>query len=186
MLGPTGTGVLYAKADVLKEMKPVTFGGGMVDTVLADHTTFAEPPECFEAGTPDYPGAIALGAAIEYLNGCTIESIAEREDILVRQLEGALRQIEGVIILGGNGRKSGALSIVVAGLHPYDLGSVLDKHGIAVRAGNLCAQPLIRKLGHESVLRFSPAFYNTSEEVRFVKDSLEETIRLLRRWKAAK
>ena len=182
MTGPGGTGVLYGKKEYLEQMEPVRFGGGMVDVVGAADTTFGDIPYRFEAGTPNYPGNIALAKAMEYLASGGLEEIAVREDRLTAYLEETLRRINGVRIIGGTQPKHGVVSASVEGVPPYDLASFLDKWGIAARSGNHCAQPLLRSLGCESVIRFSPAFYNTQEEIDLLSEAMERSIKMIRKW----
>ena len=163
-------------------MEPVRFGGGMVDEVGREDTTFGEIPYRFEAGTPNYPGSIALARAMEYLMAVGVEEIALREDRLTAYLEAVLRKIDGVTIMGGSQPKHGVVSAAVEGVHPYDLASFLDKWGIASRSGSHCAQPLLRSLGYEYVIRFSPAFYNTEEEIDLLADAMERSVKMLRKW----
>ena len=183
MMGPGGVGVLYGKKEYLEQMEPVRFGGGMVDIVGPEDTTFGDVPYCFEAGTPNYPGNIALAEAMRYLKEIGLEEIAAREDALTADLEQTLRGIDGVQILGGSQPKHGVVSATVDGVHPYDLASILDKYGIAARSGNHCAQPLLRSLGYDAVIRFSPAFYNTREEINLLAKAMEKAVTMLRKWR---
>lgn len=183
MLGPSGTGVLYGKKEYLKEIQPVRFGGGMVDIVDLKDTTFGEVPYCLEAGTPNYAGDIALSEAMRYMNKIGLEEIAAWEKELTDELEETLRGMEGVTVIGGKQPKNSVVSVSVDGVHPYDLASVLDKFGIAARSGNHCAQPVLRKLGYESLLRFSPAFYNTREEIHILAQAMEKAVAMLRKWR---
>lgn len=182
MMGPGGTGVLYGKKEYLEQMEPVRFGGGMVDQVGREDTTFGDIPYRFEAGTPNYPGSIALAKAMEYLLSIGLDEIAVREDKLTIYLEERLRRIEGITIMGGSLPKHGVVSAAVEGVHPYDLASFLDKLGIAARSGSHCAQPLLRSLGYEYVIRFSPAFYNTEEEIDILADAMNRSVKILRKW----
>jgi cysteine desulfurase/selenocysteine lyase len=183
MMGPAGTGILYVKENVAEEMRPFKFGGGMVGTVSRAETTFAALPYILEAGTPNYPGAIALGTAMEYLRGIGLAEIAQYEDKLVQELERTLSGIPGVAVISSGVRKHGAVSITIDGIHPYDAASFLDKFGIAVRSGDLCAQPLVHKLGYDALIRFSPAFYNTFEEIAYIGEALRKTIEMMNKWK---
>ena len=170
MLGPAGIGVLYGRKEIFDTLTPQRYGGGMVDTVTAAGTTFLESPAGWEAGTPNYPGAIGLAAAMDYLTGLGREEIAAREEMLCRMLAEGLSAAEGVTVLGKPAKRTGAVSFVMEGIHPYDAAALLDKLGIAVRSGTLCAQPLLASLGLEHTIRVSPAFYNTEEEIeRFFK-----------------
>lgn len=183
MMGSTGVGVLYGKKSFLEQMRPVRFGGGMVDIVGTEDTSFAAPPYCFEAGTPNYPGVIAFGETLVYLSELGLADIAKREDQLTLYLENTLDQLDGVTVIAKGKQKNSVVAISVDGVHPYDLASILDKYGIAQRSGNHCAQPLLRKLGYESLMRFSPAFYNTEEEMDYLGECMTKAIQMLRRWK---
>lgn len=174
MLGPTGIGVLYGKKHLLDELAPVQFGGEMVDTVRIARTTFEPAPLRFEAGTPNYVGAIGLRAAIGYLEGFGRERVHVLEEQLMGLLEQGLKSLDGIAILGTPQERRGCLSFSVDGVHAFDIAALLDKMGVAVRSGTLCAQPLLNEAyGLESVLRASPAFYNTPEDVTAFIESLE-------------
>ena len=176
MMGPSGTGVLFISESLLDQMRPYRFGGGMVDTVTAEESTFSSMPGRMEAGTPNYPGIIGLGAAAEYLSSLGISGLSAYEEQLTAKLEIALLSVDGVTVLGGEQKKYSVVSAVIKGVHPYDAASVLDKYGVAVRAGSHCAQPILRRLGYDSVLRFSTAFYNTVEEIEALEEILSRTI----------
>lgn len=182
-MGPTGVGCLFIRNKWLDEMKPYRFGGGMVDIVKEDHTSFADIPARLEAGTPNYSGIIAFGAAFDYLSEIGFERICERENELTAQTEKLLREIPEVTVLGNPRRRAGVLSILVDGVHPYDLASFIDKFGVAVRTGSMCAQPIVRKYGAETVTRISPAFYNTPEELKKAAETLKKVIALLKQAK---
>lgn len=164
-LAPTGTGALYMSAVWQKRLAPVFFGGGMVDRVRADKTTFAPAPHCWEAGTPNYAGAIALAAALDYIEEKGRGELERRERALLAYTVDKLSAVEGLRILGTPARRAGVVSFTLEGVHPYDLASVLDKFGIAVRSGSHCAQPALASFGLEASTRVSPAFYNTQEEI---------------------
>ncbi len=181
MMGPTGVGVLYGKKEYLEQIEPVRFGGGMVDLVSADETTFGRLPFRLEAGTPNYPGVIGFGAALDYLEQIGLDTIANREQELTNRLEEKLRTIPHVTVLGGTAPKKSVVSILADGVHPYDLSSFLDKFGVATRSGSHCAQPLVRSFGCDTVLRYSPAFYNTTEEIDAAAAYTERGIGLLRK-----
>ncbi|MGN1002476.1 MAG: aminotransferase class V-fold PLP-dependent enzyme [Oscillospiraceae bacterium] len=163
--GPTGTGVLYGKKEYLDRMPPAFYGGGMVDIVREETTSFTESPLRFEAGTPNITGIVGLGAAIDYLEDLGIGAISRYEDELLRRTEEQLASIPGVRIVGAPARRAGAISFNVEGFHCFDTAEMLDKLGVAVRSGHHCAQPLLRSLGLEGTVRVSPAFYNTMEEI---------------------
>lgn len=161
--GPTGIGVLYGKEEILDRMKPYQGGGEMIQTVRFEKTTFNELPYKFEAGTPDYVGAIALAKAIDFVNAMGIDAIAAHEQFLTRYAIEQLNDIPGMRIFGKP--DGAAISFLVGDIHPADLGTLLDRLGIAIRTGHHCAQPLIDYFGIPGTVRASFALYNTREEV---------------------
>ena len=163
--GPNGVGVLYGKEKWLNQMPPYQGGGEMIKTVSFKETTFNELPFKFEAGTPDYPGVIALATALKYLKNIGLDSIKAYEDELLRYCTDELLKIEGLRIYGTSDKKSSVISFLVDNIHHYDMGMLLDKMGIAVRTGHHCAQPLMDELGVDGTVRASLAFYNTKEEI---------------------
>ena len=163
--GPTGIGVLYGKGALLEEMPPYQGGGDMIQSVTFDKTTYNTLPYKFEAGTPDIAGVIGLGAAIDYLNAIGIDAIAAYESDLLQYATRALAEEPYIRIIGTATRKTGAISFLVEGVHPHDVGTVLDHQGIAVRTGHHCAQPLMERFGVPATTRASLAFYNTREEI---------------------
>ncbi|MFI3239235.1 MAG: cysteine desulfurase [Bacteroidales bacterium] len=165
MYGPTGVGVLYGKQKYLESMPPYQGGGEMIGTVSFDETTFAELPYKFEAGTPDYVGIAAFGAAIDYIESIGMDKIAKHENKLLKLATDGLKEIPNIRIFGEAKNKSAVLSFLVGDIHHYDMGMLLDKLGFAVRTGHHCAQPLMRSMGVEGVVRASFAVYNTEEEV---------------------
>ena len=165
MYGPTGIGVLYGKRKWLDRMPPFLGGGEMIDRVMFSKTTYNEIPYKFEAGTPDYVGAIGLGAAINYLNGLDKPMIQHYEHQLLTEATLKLKQIDGLQIYGEAPAKSGVICFNIEGIHPFDLGTLLDQMGIAVRTGRLCADPVMDHFGVENMVRASFAFYNTVEEI---------------------
>jgi cysteine desulfurase/selenocysteine lyase len=165
VFGPTGIGVLYGKAARLEQMNPYQGGGDMIRTVTFEKTTYNSIPYKFEAGTPDIAGVIGLGAAIDYLNGIGMENIAAHEHELLRYGTSQLERIPGLRIIGTAREKAGVLSFVLDGVHPHDVGTVLDREGIAVRTGHHCAQPLMDRFAIPATTRASLAFYNTFEEI---------------------
>lgn len=169
--GPTGIGVLYGKERWLDAMPPYQGGGEMVGTVTFERTTYNELPFKFEAGTPDYIGSVALAEALRYVQGIGLPRIAAHEDALLRHAtRRLLEEVEGIRLFGTAREKSGVVSFLVGNIHPYDLGMLLDKQGVAVRTGHHCAQPLIDSLGIPGTVRASFALYNTADEVdRFVE-----------------
>ncbi len=165
LYGPTGIGVLYGKRKWLDRMPPFLGGGEMIDSVTFEKTTYNEIPYKFEAGTPHYVGAIGLGAAIDYLHTLDIQFLAKYEHDLLTKATAKLKQIEGVKIYGETQLKTGVISFNIEGIHPFDLGTLLDQMGIAVRTGRLCADPVMNHYGVENMVRASFAFYNTPEEI---------------------
>jgi cysteine desulfurase / selenocysteine lyase len=178
--GPTGIGVLWARAELLEEMPPFLGGGEMIETVWMDHSTYAPPPHKFEAGTMPIAQAVGLGAAIDYVSEIGLDAIrAHEEQLIARALE-SLRAVDGVRILGDApvGQRGSAVSFEVPGVHPHDVSQVLDDLGIAVRAGHHCAWPLHRAFGVRASTRASFYLYNTPDEV----DALAEGIRQAQRF----
>ena len=171
--GPTGTGVLYAKEKWLEEMPPFQGGGDMVDIVTFEKTTYNILPFKFEAGTPNYIGAIALAEAIKYVSGLGIENISLHEQMLLRKGTDKLSDLGYIRIFGTAPHKSSILSFAIHGVHAYDAGMVLDKMGIAVRTGTHCAQPVMQHFGINGTIRASLALYNTHEEI----DALIEAVK---------
>jgi cysteine desulfurase/selenocysteine lyase len=171
--GPTGIGVLYGKYALLDAMPPYQGGGDMISSVTYEKTTYNKLPYKFEAGTPDIAGAIGLGAALEYVNGIGIDAIAAHEhDLLVYGTE-KLSAIPGVQIIGTAREKAGVISFVLDGIHPHDIGTILDQEGIAIRTGHHCSQPVMQRFQIPATARASFAMYNTREEV----DALASGIR---------
>ena len=177
---PMGIGVLYAKSNWMRRLPPYQFGGEMIDEVTFEKTTFNELPYKYEAGTPNVEGALALETAMRYINNIGIDAIGEHESKLITYAEKRIMEIEGVRIVGSAKEKAGALSFVVSGTHPYDVGMLLDKMGIAVRTGHHCAQPLIDFLGLPGTVRASFAMYNTMEEVDIFITALKKVVEMLR------
>ncbi len=161
LFGPTGIGVLYGKAAWLDAMPPYQGGGDMIESVTFAKTTYNRPPFKFEAGSPHVAGAIGLGAAIDYVTAIGQERIAAYEHALLDYATRAVAMVPGVRILGTAREKASVLSVVVEGIHPHDVGTVLDREGVAVRAGHHCTQPLMARLGVPATVRASFAFYNT-------------------------
>ncbi len=180
MCGPTGIGVLWGRRELLEEMPPFLGGGEMIEQVWIDHSTFAPPPHKFEAGTMPIAQAVGLGAAIDYLGEVGLPAVREHEHGLIDQALSALREIDGVRILGPAEPvdRGAAISFTVDGVHPHDVSQVLDERGIAVRAGHHCAWPLHRAMGIQASTRASFYLYNTRDEV----DALAEGIRATQRF----
>lgn len=176
----TGIGVLYGKNNILSQLPPVRFGGGMIRESQYAASSYGGVPRRFEAGTPNYVGAISLGCAMEYLQSVGRIELAQQEQILTVLLRKELDTIPEVTVIGTPNRPCGVVSFVVPGIHPFDLGAMLDSQGIAVRTGHLCAQPLVNQLGYDSVIRVSPAFYNTEQECLELISALKRTIPLLK------
>jgi cysteine desulfurase/selenocysteine lyase len=165
LYGPTGIGVLYGKEELLNEMPPWHGGGEMIKSVTFEKTTYNGLPFKFEAGTPDYVSAIGLGKAIDYLTSYSWNDIVEYEKELLGYATENLMAIEGMKIYGTAEKKSGVISFLVGDIHPYDMGVMLDKMGIAVRTGHHCAQPVMDRFGIPGTVRASFAIYNTKEEI---------------------
>ncbi|MFI6866201.1 cysteine desulfurase [Nocardia sp. NPDC050406] len=167
MLGPSGVGVLYGRYALLEETPPFITGGSMIETVTMEATTFAAPPQRFEAGVPMTSQVVGLGAAVRYLEAVGMEAVAAHEHQLVDRALAGLGAIEGVRIVGPteNVDRGGAISFVVEGIHAHDVGQILDDEGVAIRVGHHCAWPLMRRLGIPATARASFAVYNTLDEV---------------------
>ncbi|MBO7338104.1 MAG: cysteine desulfurase [Paludibacteraceae bacterium] len=170
--GPTGIGVLYGKEKWLDKLPPYQGGGEMIDKVTFEKTTFNVLPYKFEAGTPDFIGSTSLAAALDYVSAIGMDNVAEHEKELVEYATKRLSEIEGMRIYGNAKKRSGLVSFLVGDIHPYDLGTILDKLGIAVRTGHHCAQPTMDFFGIEGTVRASFGIYNTKEEI----DTLAEGI----------
>ena len=165
MVGPTGIGILYGKSKLLNAMPPYQGGGDMIKTVTFEKTTYADLPYKFEAGTPNIAGGIGLGAAVDYLNNIGLDRIAAYEHELLVYGTQSLEQIPGLRMIGTAREKAAVLSFVIDGIHPHDIGTVLDRMGIAVRTGHHCAQPVMDRFGVPATTRASLAFYNTTHEI---------------------
>lgn len=176
--GPTGIGVLYGKESILNELPPYQGGGEMIKNVHFEHTEYEEAPLRFEAGTPDYVGAHALAAAIDYVSALGMENIAAHEHSLLAYATERMNCIPGMRIFGQAENKSAVLSFVVGNIHPLDLGTLLDRFGVAVRTGHHCAQPLMERMGVQSMARASFALYNTREEVDTLCESIERITKM--------
>ena len=178
--GPMGIGVLYGKETWMKRLPPYQFGGEMIDQVHFEESTFNTLPYKFEAGTPNVAGVLGMEAGLRYIEQQGIENIQQHEDQLLDYATGLLQEIEGVRIVGKAKAKTAVLSFVINGIHPYDIGSILDQMGIAIRTGNHCAQPLVESFGLPGTIRASFAMYNTREEVDVFFAALEKAIEMLR------
>ena len=165
MCGPTGVGMLYGKEEWLKKLPPYQGGGEMIATVTFEKTTYADLPHKFEAGTPNIAGGIAFGAALDYMNAIGFENIAAYEQELLQYATEKLQEIEGLRIYGTSEEKTAVISFNIGEIHPYDIGTIIDKLGIAVRTGHHCAQPVMDYYKIPGTVRASFAFYNTKEEI---------------------
>jgi cysteine desulfurase/selenocysteine lyase len=165
VFGPTGVGVLYGKAALLEAMPPYQGGGSMIQTVSFEKTTYAEIPQRFEAGTPAIGGVAGFGAALGYVNSLGLDAIESHERELLTYATDALAEVPGLQLIGTAPQKAAVLSFSLAGVHPHDVGSVLDHEGVAVRAGHHCAQPVMEHFGVPATVRASLALYNTREDV---------------------
>lgn len=179
--GPTGMGALYGKEEWLDKLPPYQGGGEMIKNVSFEKTTFNELPFKFEAGTPDYIGSTALAEAIRYVEAIGMDNIARHEQALLKYATEKLSQIENIRFIGEAENKSGLVSFLVGDIHPYDLGAILDKLGIAVRTGHHCAEPVMKAFGIEGTVRASFGIYNTLEEIDILAAGVERAARMFRR-----
>ena len=179
LFGPTGIGVLFGKEDLLNAMPPYQGGGEMIDTVSFDGTTYNQLPYKFEAGTPDIAGAIGLAAAIQYLNQMDRAAAAEHEDALLAYALDKALTVPGLRLIGAAEQKVAVLSFILEGVHPADLGMLLDQQGVAVRTGHHCAQPIMEQYGIPGTVRASFSFYNTFDDVDRLFAALEKARQLL-------
>ena len=177
MLGPTGIGVLWGKSELLDQLEPALFGGSMVDSVTMESATWAKSPRKFEAGVPNMAQAVGLSAAVDYLNNVGMENIARHEHELTKELLDGLSQISAVKVIGPLDMKDrgGVVSFTIDGVHPHDVGQVLDQYGIAVRTGHHCAWPLMRKLNLVGTTRASFHMYNDSKDVQALLQAVVKT-----------
>ena len=175
----TGIGVLYVRRSLLEQFEPQDVGGGTVREVRGTKAIYAQPPQCFEAGTPNYVGAISLDATLSYWESQGLRLLHRSSEKLLAQTERVLSSIDGIRILGAPNRRAGAVSFVVEGVQAYDLAKLLDLQGIAVRSGHLCAQNTLLHFGVSEAVRVSPAFYNTVEELTALHQALISSLRLL-------
>ena len=178
--GPTGTGILYGKEDWLHKLPPYQGGGEMIKTVTFEKTTYADLPHKFEAGTPHIAGGIALGVAVKYMQSIGFDDIAAHEKKLLDYATAQLLQIEGLKIYGTAAHKTSVISFNVGDIHPYDLGTIIDKKGIAVRTGHHCTQPIMDFFGIPGTIRASFAFYNTTTEIDLFVSALKKAVTMLR------
>ena len=178
MYAPTGSGIVYGKAELLEKMNPFQGGGDMIKTVTFEKTTYAELPNKMEAGTPAIASQIGLGAAIDYLDSIGREQAAVYEAELLRYATERVSSIEGVRIIGTAKNKASVLSFVIDGIHPHDIGTILDQEGIAVRAGHHCAQPVMQRFNLPATARASFAFYNTKAEIDVLAQTIGKVIEI--------
>lgn len=180
MYGPSGVGVLYGRKELLNKMPPWQGGGEMISTVSFEHTTFADLPFKFEAGTPDYIGIAAFAKAMEFMNDVGISQMESYEMKLSRHAEEGLKSIQGLKIFGTASNKGPVISFLLDDIHPYDLGMLLDKQGVEVRTGHHCAMPLMERLGIPGTVRASFAIYNTLEEADALIKAVDRAASILR------
>jgi cysteine desulfurase/selenocysteine lyase len=176
LYGPTGIGVLYGKYELLKKMEPYKTGGDMIKSVTFERTIFADVPERFEAGTQNIEGAIGLAAAINYVNSIGLANIIEYEKYLLDYATQKIREVPKIKIIGTAKEKASIISFLLDDIHPHDVGTILDKQGIAVRTGQHCTEPVMRKFGIPATTRASLAFYNTTEEINVFIEGLKLVI----------
>ena len=176
--GPTGIGVLYGKEALLEQMPPYQGGGEMISRVTFEHTTFERLPYKFEAGTPDYVGSHALGVALDYVQSVGLNQIAAHEATLTRYAMERMREIEGMHFFGEAEGKTSVVAFNVGNIHPMDLGTLLDRLGVAIRTGHHCAQPLMARCGVEGMARASFALYNTQEEIDTFVAALQRVVKM--------
>ena len=179
MYGPTGVGVLYGKEDILNEIPPYQGGGEMIKDVSFKKTTYACLPHKFEAGTPNIAGVIAFKSAIEFISDLGFNTIAEHENYLLEYATQEILKIEGVKIYGTSEKKSGIISFNIEGIHPYDIGVLLDKMGVAIRTGHHCTQPIMERFNIPGTARISLAIYNTKEEIDVCIESIKKAKQML-------
>ena len=178
LYGPTGTGALYGKTQLLDAMPPVYGGGEMIKSVTFEHTTYNDLPYKFEAGTPNIAGAIGLGAAIDYLQNIGYDAIAAHEHQLLQYGAQALQSIGGLRIIGDSPHKAGILSFVIDNIHPHDIGTILDTQGIAIRTGHHCAQPVMQRFQIPATARASLAIYNTKADLDALARAIDRAIEI--------
>ncbi len=181
LYGPTGVGILYGKQKLLNKMEPYQGGGDMIKTVSFEKTVYNDLPHKFEAGTPNIVGGIALGEAIKFIESVGLELIVKHEQDLLEYADQSLSVIEGLKILGpDSSRRSSVISMVIDGIHPFDVGTLLDSKGIAIRTGHHCAQPIMDFYKIPGTLRASIAMYNTKEEIDILVEAIKKAVSLLR------
>ncbi|HIF54819.1 MAG TPA: cysteine desulfurase [Methylococcaceae bacterium] len=179
MFGPTGIGCLYGKHALLEEMEPWQGGGDMILSVSFEETTWNNVPFKFEAGTPNIAGAIGLGAAVKWIESFGYDAMVQHEQELLAYGRDVLRSIEGVTLIGASEHNAGVIAFTVAGVHPHDVGTILDHEGVAIRTGNHCAEPLMRRFNLSATCRASLSVYNTSKDLDHLGSAVQEAIRML-------
>jgi cysteine desulfurase / selenocysteine lyase len=172
--GPTGIGVLYGKLPLLEAMPPYQGGGDMISSVAFDRTVYNKVPHKFEAGTPDISGPIGLRAALEYINRLGMDNIERHEHELLEYATEKVSAIAGIKLIGTAKEKAGVLSFVMEGVHPHDVGTILDQQGIAIRTGHHCAQPVMQRFGVPATARASFGLYNTKEEIDVLANGIKK------------
>ncbi|MDH3251302.1 MAG: cysteine desulfurase, partial [Ignavibacteria bacterium] len=179
MYGPTGIGVLYGKSSLLEHMRPYQGGGDMIKSVSFEHTVYNDIPYRFEAGTPNIAGTIGLGAAIDYLTDIGLETIEAHESRLLSYATTALSTVPGLTIIGTAADKAAVISFVLDGVHPHDIGTIVDAEGIAIRTGHHCAQPVMKRFGVPATARASFGLYNTTGEIDLLVRALHKVIEVM-------
>ena len=179
LCGPTGVGILYGKKEWLKKLPPYQGGGEMIDQVSFEKSTYADLPNKFEAGTPNISGVIASGIALDYINKLGLANIKQYEDYLLDYATAKLEEIDGIKIYGESKTKVSVISFNIGKIHPYDIGSVIDNLGIAVRTGHHCAQPIMDYFDIPGTIRISFSFYNTIDEINILIDALKKASKML-------
>ena len=176
LYGPTGIGVLYGKAKLLESMPPYQGGGDMINSVSFEKTTYNKLPHKYEAGTPNIAGAIGLGAAIQYLNNLDWDQVEDHEREVLEYATERISSVPGVRLIGTAREKAAVVSFVMEGIHPHDVGTILDQEGIAIRTGHHCAQPLMQRFGIPATARASFALYNTKADVDALVAALHKVL----------
>ena len=179
LCGPTGVGMLYGKTDLLKKLPPYQGGGEMISSVTFEKTTYADLPHKFEAGTPNIAGGIAFGAALDYMNSIGFENIIKYENDLLKYATEEIKKIDGIKIYGDLEKKTAVISFNIKNIHPYDIGSILDQMGIAVRTGHHCAQPIMDYFEIPGTVRASFSFYNTFDEIDTMVKGVQKAVKML-------
>ncbi|TVQ33395.1 MAG: cysteine desulfurase [Phycisphaeraceae bacterium] len=178
MYAPTGIGALYGRHELLEAMPPWQGGGDMILSVTFEGTTYNVPPQKFEAGTPNIAGAVALGAAVDFLDGIGLDRIGAHESAVLERMASALREIPGLRLIGEPGRRAGSVSFVVDEVHPHDLGTVVDQEGVAIRTGHHCAQPLMERFGVPATARASIGVYNREADIEALVSAIRKAIEI--------